>query len=900
MKKSFIAIFTAVLVALTLLACTAPTIDSHEATGLKTQFQYGETWSADDGSAGVVTIRYTNGDEFVYPFYECEFDYSAFDQFTPGTYAIGVTVPSENYSFTYNVTVAAPTITKVTATSNKTLFVVGEDFSFEDNLTVNLKYSDGSTREADRGEYEVDYSAFNKDEVGSYDIVVKLTSGEQSSYTVKVIENQIIKIELTSAKTEYVLGEEFDSAISVLATYASGKTQTLEASAYTIDSDNFNPDKRGSYRVYVNLNDSDVYCSYVVTVANNAVVSIDSLVFPEEITVGDTFDQTKIEASVTYKNGETGVLKPEDFSLTGEYDIMTPGEYVVTVQPFDNEISKDLTFKVVPATEKLKVLMIGNSFSDDTSEHVPNVLKSLGFNDIEVGNMFIGGCSLQLHYTNLVNANEAYDFRYNNGSGWNYNVGGKKQSIQYAVAYKDWDFIILQQNSGNSGLPNTYGTLGSLMDAIKPLAKNSEVKFLFNMTWAYQKDYTAAQFGNYGYDQKAMYDAIISTVQSRVVVTKGMTGVIPNGSAIQNARTSFVGDTLTRDGYHLSYDMGRYVAALTLVGKLTGRDLSEVTFAPSSISGPYKKVAIESATNAIKKPFAVTSSKFTELDSITDGLTELKFEDYGWTTTCGFWNSTDKNNFLNRLTLEAHPSDANVKKFVATKRFSKSELPVGSVITVEPGWSYRPDAWTGDSVLTGTRPGNVSVAMVEITNEWWANYKFRAFNVGKGVDLSVNNGHAAAKAAFKIFVPEGAAPEDPFENLTELKTEDYGWTTTCGFWDSANSNHITTPLTMEQYPANALVKKFVATKKFTKTELPVGSVIVIEPGWTYRPDGWTGDSVLTGARPGNVTVSTVTVTEEWWGNFKYRAFNVGKGVDLSVNNGYTAAKAALKIYVPKA
>jgi hypothetical protein len=40
----------------------------------------------------------------------------------------------------------------------------------------------------------------------------------------------------------------------------------------------------------------------------------------------------------------------------------------------------------------------------------------------------------------------------------------------------------------------------------------------------------------------------------------------PVGTSVQNARTSYAGDTVTRDGFHMNYDLGRYMAALTWLG----------------------------------------------------------------------------------------------------------------------------------------------------------------------------------------------------------------------------------------------------------------------------------------------------------------------------------------------
>ena len=78
-----------------------------------------------------------------------------------------------------------------------------------------------------------------------------------------------------------------------------------------------------------------------------------------------------------------------------------------------------------------------------------------------------------------------------------------------------------------------------------------------------------------------MYNAIVDTLKSTVLSKELIDGVIPSGTAIQNLRSSYVGDTVTRDGYHLSHTHGRYTAALTWYAYLTGGDVNEITWVPS-------------------------------------------------------------------------------------------------------------------------------------------------------------------------------------------------------------------------------------------------------------------------------------------------------------------------------
>ena len=139
------------------------------------------------------------------------------------------------------------------------------------------------------------------------------------------------------------------------------------------------------------------------------------------------------------------------------------------------------------------------------------------------------------------------------------------------------------------------------------------------MTWAYQSNSSHKEFPNYGSDQMQMYNAIVSTVQSVIVPNSVFSGIIPSGTAVQNLRTSLYGDTLTRDGYHLSYDVGRYIAGLTWAAVLRGTDPANVLWAPAQYSySPKERSAIrEAVSNAVAKPFEVTQSSYIDT---TEGI----------------------------------------------------------------------------------------------------------------------------------------------------------------------------------------------------------------------------------------------------------------------------------------
>ena len=76
-------------------------------------------------------------------------------------------------------------------------------------------------------------------------------------------------------------------------------------------------------------------------------------------------------------------------------------------------------------------------------------------------------------------------------------------------------------------------------------------------------------------------------------------------------------------------------------------------------------------------------------------------------------------------------------------------------------------------------------------------------------------------------------------------------------------------------------------------------MIYIASGWQYRPEGWVnGGRNPEAARPGNVTTEYVIVTEEWWGNYTERAFNVSKVGTPPITDEAGNIPDVFKIYLP--
>ena len=115
------------------------------------------------------------------------------------------------------------------------------------------------------------------------------------------------------------------------------------------------------------------------------------------------------------------------------------------------------------------------------------------------------------------------------------------------------------------------------------------LKLGWQMTWAYAEVGVDSDFNDeyqryYGGNQDIMYQAVADTARTRVASSGLFSFYVPTGTAVQNARTSYAGDRLNRDGVHLSYGVGRYIAAMTWAAAL-GIGMGEITYRPGGSYG---------------------------------------------------------------------------------------------------------------------------------------------------------------------------------------------------------------------------------------------------------------------------------------------------------------------------
>lgn len=223
----------------------------------------------------------------------------------------------------------------------------------------------------------------------------------------------------------------------------------------------------------------------------------------------------------------------------------------------------------------MKILSIGNSFSEDAQRWLHTISLD-GNHKIDTVNLFIGGCSLEMHWDCIVNNKTDYDYMGNNIERL------RKASVNEVLENEKFDIITIQQASGFSGKPQSY--VPYIFDLVEFVKKyQPDAKIYFHKTWSYDIDATHGHFKFYNNDQDEMFRRITDCAE---MVSKSLDiPIIPTGDFIQYLRENTEvfdyrngGLSLCRDGFHLSETYGRFAAAAVWYKTFTGEKVKAENF----------------------------------------------------------------------------------------------------------------------------------------------------------------------------------------------------------------------------------------------------------------------------------------------------------------------------------
>ena len=247
----------------------------------------------------------------------------------------------------------------------------------------------------------------------------------------------------------------------------------------------------------------------------------------------------------------------------------------------------------------MNILCIGNSFSVDTTWLAPKIACDLDL-DIHFGNLYVGGCSLNMHLEHLETDAPVYRFYESNGGEWECR---EETAIAFAVKSRTWDWISIQAGTKDGSRYSkaaSYESLPRLVQLVKAMAP--EAKIAFNMTWVGDQNKPKSEMPEYCERLDALYRDIAALTEKLVVPM--VDKVLPTGTAIQNFRLHH-DEPMCRDGYHLSYGLGRYIAALSFLKAITGCDIAAGQWKPDSVTDAQREQAVAAVEKAMTRPFSV-------------------------------------------------------------------------------------------------------------------------------------------------------------------------------------------------------------------------------------------------------------------------------------------------------
>lgn len=324
------------------------------------------------------------------------------------------------------------------------------------------------------------------------------------------------------------------------------------------------------------------------------------------------------------------------------------------------EAKDGVTFDERPG---MRLLTIGNSYTEDIAvNHLWRVAQKMGVEEFKIGNLMYPGRNMEAIYNHIKNNGEDYIYREITSGGRAVTKGkaGHSNNIDVGLLADDWDVITLQPwfpdaTNGLNGFDDGEEKAEWLNEVVKYVKdKRPNAKLAFNLIWSQNsrlsgvdrtpnvdnnnlKNNNRPNYGNTLYN----YNQIVEQVKTHVLNNSNFDYILPTGTAIENARTSFLGGMrgsvnqpyqpiiagLQRDSTHVN-DIGMYIGAMTWVKTLMPNlDIDSLEWAPNvtyndnngALSGNLvfdeaviaeaKWAASKAVETADTKTFAVTTSE---------------------------------------------------------------------------------------------------------------------------------------------------------------------------------------------------------------------------------------------------------------------------------------------------
>ena len=184
--------------------------------------------------------------------------------------------------------------------------------------------------------------------------------------------------------------------------------------------------------------------------------------------------------------------------------------------------------------KELKVLTVGNSFSQSVQVFLPSIVKADPENSLILGQGVIGGCTLERHCTEYKKSEKDAAYRPYETNLKFPDRKKRKASLQELLDAQKWDIITIQQGSSMSWRSESFKFADELIGYIRK--HNPQAEIVVHQTWAYRLDDYRIMTPDKGWKigQTGMYDRLTENYIN--LAKKYNARIIPVGYAVQLTR----------------------------------------------------------------------------------------------------------------------------------------------------------------------------------------------------------------------------------------------------------------------------------------------------------------------------------------------------------------------------
>ena len=263
---------------------------------------------------------------------------------------------------TYEIEIIQPKVIKITSNADenyssvKKIYYLGDEFS-DKELQVFAYYENNTKREINRGEYQITYPNMHK--VGEQEVLISyfdpVSNKEfKTSYKITIKSYGVSKVEISTTKKTYIVGEEFTYEYLVIyLIYNNGDKKRVFFDKDSMKLCGFDSSKAGKPSIYVEYTDengSTVDSNKLeITVKDKTEFSIDTSKIQKLSLVykGETFSNDDLKKFISVTGLENGDSINFTYSIIGRDEnklIKNAGSYAISLEyAITNEIGKNVT-----------------------------------------------------------------------------------------------------------------------------------------------------------------------------------------------------------------------------------------------------------------------------------------------------------------------------------------------------------------------------------------------------------------------------------------------------------------------------------------------------------------------------------------------------------------------------